>query len=96
VTVADLDNSELSRLVYQCDIKNNVSRLLNYKYDQQLGATVPTEEVNGSDAGIRHSFILTKDAFSGNDLVNHILYYYLAVAYAYNNYKTLSQRLPKT
>jgi len=88
VTVADLDNSELSRLVYQCDIKNNVSRLLNYKYDQQLGATVPTEEVNGSDAGIRHSFILTKDAFSGNDLVNHIQYYYLAVAYAYNNYKT--------
>lgn len=88
VSVADLKNNDLARLVYQCDIKNNVSRVINYKYDLQLGATVPTEEVNGNNAGIQHSFELTKDAFTGSSLVNHIQYYYMAIAYAYNNYKT--------
>ncbi len=87
VTIADIENDELARQVFQCDVKNGVSRLVNFTFDQLLGASVPTEEVNGSNQGIVHSFELTKDAFTGNDLVNHIQYYYLAVAYAHNNYK---------
>lgn len=95
VTVADLDNNELSRLVFQCDVKNNVSRLVNFTFSQLLGASVPTEEVNGANQGIVHSFEVTKDAFTGSDLVNHIQYYYLAIAYAHNNYKDYIPTVPE-
>ncbi len=91
VSVADLDNNDLARLVYQCDIKNNVAQLVNYNYNQNLGGSVPTEEVNGVNAGIVHSIKMTKDAFSEVALVNHKQYYYLAIAYGQNNYKKYVQ-----
>ncbi|NVO20210.1 MAG: hypothetical protein HXX13_10945 [Bacteroidetes bacterium] len=88
VTIADIHNSDLARLVYQSDIKNDVSRIVNYNFDQTLGASVPREEVNGKNAGIQHSFSLTIDPFTSAQIVNNKQYYFLAVAYAYNNYKT--------
>ena len=95
VTIADIHNNDLARLVFQCDIKNNVSRIVNFNFDQTLGASVPREEVNGNNAGIQHSFSVTKDEFSGNALVNNTQYYYLAVSYAYNNYKTFIPTVPE-
>jgi hypothetical protein len=94
VSVADLKNSALSRLVFQCDVKNGVSQLVNYNFDQNLGGSVPVEEVMGTDNGITHSVPLTRDAFTGDFLVNNMQYYYLAIAYAYNNYKTYNQNDP--
>ena len=88
VTIADITNNALARQVFQCDIKNGVSRIINFNFDLTLGASVPVEEVNGLDKGIQHSFALTKDAFTGDALVNHTQYYFLAISYAYNNYKT--------
>jgi hypothetical protein len=43
----------------------------------------------GADEGIKHSFRITEDAFAtGNTtLVNHKTYYFLALAYGYNNYE---------
>jgi hypothetical protein len=45
--------------------------------------------VSGNDDGIAHTFKLTEDAFATADkgLVNHKKYYYIAIAYAYNQYK---------
>ena len=88
-----LDNDK-ARLVFQCDIKNGVTRMVNYTYDNYIQANVPALMVEGADAGITHSFVVKNDLFSNSDnptLVNHKTYYYMAVAYAYNNYYTYSQ-----
>ncbi|MBU1718933.1 MAG: hypothetical protein KKA07_07635, partial [Bacteroidetes bacterium] len=89
VSVADLHNVNLARQVAQCDKKDGVSRLINYYFDENLGANVAIEEVDGEDAGIKHSFKLTEDQFATGDkrLINHKKYYFIAIAYAYNNYK---------
>ena len=90
----ELNNNDKARLVFQCDVRNNVGRLLNYEFDESLQANVPSLKVNGGDAGITHSFVVTEDEFSTSDnpnLINHTPYYYMAVAYAYNNYLTYNQ-----
>ena len=90
----ELGNNDKARLVFQCDVRNNVGRLLNYEFDESLQANVPSLKVNGGDAGITHSFVITEDEFSSSDnphLINHTPYYFMAVAYAYNNYLAYNQ-----
>lgn len=90
VGVTDLDDQTVARLVAQCDIKNGVKRLINFETDEELGGfSFPVEKVKGSDEGIKHTFRVTEDLFASGDrkLVNFKTYYYLAVAYGYNNYK---------
>lgn len=93
---ADLGDVTKARLVAQCDIKNDVSRLINFEFDENLGFSVPDEKVDGENKGIRHTFSLTEDQFAQGDrkLVNHKTYYYIAIAYAYNNYKTYNPNDP--
>jgi len=90
VSVADIKDQTLARLVYQCDVKNGVTQLVNNNFDQALNANVPVEEVYGADLGISKTFRLTEDAFTGQRLVNHKQYYYLAIAYGYNEYMKYS------
>lgn len=90
VSVADLKDTDLARLVAQCDIKNGVTRLVNYEFNEQLALSFPSVMVEGEDEGLRHSFKITSDLFSTSDnpkLVNHKQYFYLAVSYAFNQYK---------
>lgn len=89
VSVTDLADPDKARLVAQCDIKNGVSKIVNFYYDESLGANVPVLEVEGDDEGIVHSFRIFEDEFAtGNKrLVNHKQYYYIAIAYAYNEFK---------
>lgn len=96
VSQTELYNPDKARLVFQSDIKNGVSQLVNYEFDQTLNANVPQEMVNGADEGIKHSFQITEDKFAtGNTrLVNHKTYYYMAVTYGYNNYKDYDQNDP--
>lgn len=86
VSVTDLSNADKARLIFQCDVKNGVSQIVNQYYKDELSAWVAVEEVNGEDKGLRHTFRLTTDAFASGDpnLVNHKTYYYMAVAYGYN------------
>lgn len=92
VTIDMLHDPDMARLVAQCDLKNNVSRVINYSYSQDLNAYIPTEEVDGENKGLVHSFRIFKDAFSSNEskLVNFKKYYFLAVAYAHNEYEKFS------
>lgn len=57
-----------------------------------MQASYPVERVKGENKGISHSFKVTSDQFAvgSKQLVNFKRYYYLAVSYAYNNYKTYS------
>jgi len=86
-SVGDIRNPDKARLVYQCDIKDGVSQVVNYEWSDELGANVPIEMVAGEDNGIAHTFRITEDKFATGDktLINHKKYYYLAVAYAYND-----------
>jgi hypothetical protein len=95
VTSADIYDAAKTRLVFQCDVKNGITRLTNYKYDAALNGNIPVVEVDGADEGIVHSFSLTEDAFTGEKLVNHQQYYYLAIAYAYNYYEPYDPNDPE-
>lgn len=98
VSVSDLEDPTKARLVAQCDIKDEVSKLVNFEFDQKLQASMPVEKVDGANTGIKHSFSITEDQFAqGNrTLVNFKKYYYLAIAYAYNNYKTFNPTEPES
>ncbi len=94
VAADELFDTDKARLVFQCDIQNNVTRMINYVYDDYIGANVPHLMVEGGNGGIKHSFVLNRDLFASGDnntLVNHRTYYYMAVAYAYNNFMDYSQ-----
>ncbi|HRH39031.1 MAG TPA: T9SS C-terminal target domain-containing protein, partial [Flavobacteriales bacterium] len=88
-TVSDIGNIDLARLVYQGDLKDSIGQIINYPYDDVIGQAVPTEMVHGADAGIKHSIRVTRDLFAQEDpvLVNFKTYYFIAIAYGYNNYK---------
>lgn len=86
VSNSDLNDIEKARLVLQCDIKDNISTMINMEYDGDVSANVPKLKVNGENVGIKHTFSLTEDAFaagSNKKLVNFKTYYYLVMAYGY-------------
>lgn len=93
VSATDIYDTDKARLVAQCDIQDGVSRLINYYYSEDLGAVVPREEVDGSDEGIVHSFRILEDQFATGDnrLINNKKYYFLVIAYGYNEYEKYSQ-----
>lgn len=92
VSVSQLNDASVARLIAQVDIEDGISQIVNYEYDDAIKANVPKEMVNGKNQGIRHSFRVTEDAFStgtNKKLVNHKSYHFIAIAYAYNNWKTV-------
>lgn len=93
VSVSQLDDPNLSRLIAQVDMEDNVTRLVNYTYSPDINSNVPKEMVNGQNKGIRHSFRVTNDAFATGQvkhLVNHKTYHFIAVAYGHNNWKSVN------
>ncbi len=93
VSATDLYDTDKARLIAQCDVENDVSRLINFYYSDDLGAVVPREEVNGANEGIVHSFRVLEDQFATGDkrLVNNKKYYFMVIAYAFNEYEKYSQ-----
>lgn len=93
VSIADIFDTDKSRLVAQCDLKNEYSRLINHELNEELGITIGELKVAGANQGIKHSFKITEDQFAQGvrTLVNHKKYYYIAVAYAVNMYKEYDQ-----
>ena len=89
VTVDQLDNPDFARLIFQTDIKDNISQIINYEFDESLQLSVPVEKVNGSNTGIKHAYKIDEDAFATTDvnLVNFKTYCFMAVAYGYNEYE---------
>lgn len=102
VSSTELDNIDKARVVAQCDLRDSVGQLVNYTFDQSLNANVPAlmnPTINGYNTGIKHSFQIKEDLFAtGQDkrLVNQKTYYYMAVSYGYNNYKTYSANDPNS
>ncbi|MBL7941303.1 MAG: T9SS C-terminal target domain-containing protein [Flavobacteriales bacterium] len=86
---AELGDITKSRLIAQCDVKNGIADLVNYTKDELTGEPLPQLMVQGADEGLQHSFRVTTDAFAQGDnrLVNHKTYYFMAIAYGYNEYE---------
>ena len=89
ISVEQLYNNSVARLAAQVDIKDGITQLVNFTFDESINANIPQEMVNGEDKGIKHSFRFTTDLFASGDnrLVNHKTYYYIAIAYGYNSFK---------
>jgi hypothetical protein len=86
VGTGDLDNIDQARLVFQCDVKDNVTQLINMEYDDRVSQDIPVEKVNGENLGIVRTISLKEDAFaigSNRSLVNFKTYYYLVMAYGW-------------
>jgi hypothetical protein len=85
----DLMDLSKARQIVQFDIENGVGRLVNFEADAVSGYDMPVLRVEGADKGISHTFEVTTDAFATGDraLVNNKQYYFMAIAYAYNNYQ---------
>ena len=100
-SITDIGDLSKARLVAQSDLQNGVGKLVNYTYDEELDISIPAVVVEPAgefdlDQGLRRSFRVTEDLFaSGNrTLVNHKKYYYLAVSYAYNQFKEYDPNSP--
>ncbi len=96
VSTQEYNDPARARLIFQCDIKNGVSKIVNYVYDPTLDVgnpnlvpNVPELMVDGADKGISHTLDITTDAFAtGNQrLINHKTYYYSIISYAYNYFE---------
>ncbi|MEC8627168.1 MAG: hypothetical protein VXY37_02060 [Bacteroidota bacterium] len=90
VTAQELSDASRARLLYQCDIKDDIVDIYNYEPLTANGQTIysPLLKVSGSNEGIERSLQVTTDLFAvgDNKLVNHKDYYYMALAYGYNNF----------
>ncbi|HPE57438.1 MAG TPA: T9SS type A sorting domain-containing protein [Bacteroidales bacterium] len=97
VTISDSRyDPDKVRLIAQYDIKNGIGAIVNFNFDQSLGANVPVQESIDADNGVVHSFRIDEDAFATGDnaLVNHKQYYFSVLSYGYNNYKEYDQTDP--
>lgn len=95
-TTGEVDNTKATE-VFQCDVRNGVTKIVNYSKNTAVSDTtyVPQIKVSGKDSGISHSFVLTQDQFAtGTDkrFVNYHNYYFVAVAYAYNNFASFNPK----
>jgi len=96
VTDATEHDGQKARVVFQCDVRNGVGRLINFQWNTDLEANIPVVEVIGNDKGIEHTFVMVEDIFAEGvrTLVNFKKYYYVAVSYAYNNFLKYDQNNP--
>ncbi len=94
VTVEEITNPDKAKLAFSCDIKNDITTIINYVYDPSTNSNNGIVKVQGKDNDLSSSFRFTKDLFSSTSaqkVVNHKPYYFMVVAYAYNNYGTYKQ-----
>ena len=97
VTVSDIYDPSLSRLVAQCDLENRITKIINYTRDDEMEADVPQlMTLKYSNEGVQHSFRVLEDAFAQGDrrLVNNKEYYFTVVAYGHNDYSSFVKQAP--
>lgn len=92
ITQEELIDPSKAKLVFNCDLENGITRLVNYEFDPTTGGDIPkvkVEETDDSNKGIKSTFHFTKDQFSNaqdKKVINNKEYYFFCVAYGYNQY----------
>jgi hypothetical protein len=89
-TTGEVDGTKAFE-IFECDKADSVTQIVNYTKNATVSDTTWTAhiKVNGKDSGITHSFEVTEDQFttsSDKRLINYHNYYFVAIAYAYNNF----------
>ncbi|MFK7757006.1 MAG: T9SS type A sorting domain-containing protein [Flavobacteriales bacterium] len=89
VTINELDDLDQARLIKTIDIEDDIVNLVNYTLDREINEVIPSLEAQGENEGIIHSISITDDAFAteSSTLVNYKTYYFIVLAYGYNNYE---------
>jgi hypothetical protein len=89
VSISEIEDPNAARLIGQCDREDEVSNIINYVRDEATGTVVGKLKVIGANQGIYHSLRIVEDAFALGDkkLINHKTYYFMVIAYAYNEYQ---------
>ena len=97
LSVTELDDETQARLIFQSDVQDSVSSIVNWENQdaEELGlpvgtnVNVPTIMVEGENIGLKHTFRVIEDQFAPGEkkLINHKPYYFCVVAYAYNEYE---------
>lgn len=97
VSATDLEDPEKAILIKQVDVKNGVTKIINFEKDAAMGLYVPVVKSDVVNEGTTTSFSIEEDYFATGttrQLVNHKTYYYTAVAYAHNDYIHYEQSAP--
>jgi hypothetical protein len=94
VSNTDLGDASKARLIFQCDVKNNITNIINYTDVEDLGIVPVPVVTDAPNKGISHTFTVKSDAFSGRGLVNQQAYYFYPLAYAYNNFAPFKPSAP--
>jgi len=94
-------NSTNAFEVKDCDVTDGIRQIVNFVQDPSITDTfggivhyanvaqIKIDNAHANDSGIFHSFELTTDQFAtgtDNELINYHTYYFVAIAYAYNNF----------
>ncbi len=101
--VSDIENPERAKLIAEVDIKNNVVKQFNWESvddpnNSSLAATYPVLKSENLNGGINHSFSIKQDLFArgqSKTLINHKKYYYVAIAFAHNEYEKFDKKTGK-
>lgn len=101
-TRASFEDIDRARLVFQTDLRNEISSIFNWNPVDDPNSNdaifVPQQMVAGSNQGLRHSFRVDEDLFADGDraLINHKKYYYAVIAYGFNDFETFNWRNPES
>jgi len=98
---SELNDPDKARLIYQADLANDIDLIYNWEpVEDPTGLAgrimVPKLMVEGANRGIRNTFVVKEDQFAleNRELVNHKRYYFMAVAYAFNEFEQFDPSNP--
>ena len=97
--VENYRNSDGEIVTVPTDDSTPIGNLVNYSLDESIGPNVYLPQnmtLGASNSGINNSFMLTEDKFASGDpgLINNKAYYFMAIAYAYNEYIPYAPEIP--
>ncbi|MBK6610508.1 MAG: hypothetical protein IPI59_01520 [Sphingobacteriales bacterium] len=96
VSASEYNDPDKARIVEVVDIKDDVTRLINWSIDGTTGFLVPELKVDAKNSGIKKSFRITEDLFATGDkrLTNNLPYYFSVKSYSYNAHEPYKQLEP--
>jgi len=66
------------------DVVDEVTTVLDARFDVESGQILEVPVQLGTNSGIKRTFVIEEDAFTGNPLVNGTRYYFAVTAYNHN------------
>ncbi|MGB1204536.1 MAG: hypothetical protein ACPG5B_02750 [Chitinophagales bacterium] len=98
ISPAEYNDPNKARLVSVVDKKDEITRIINFTKDTDLGYLVPELKVDANDSGIVNSFQIKEDLFATGDkkLINNKKYYYSVLAYSFNAHEPYDPNNPSS